>query len=98
MSTGSKERKERRNGETMMTVESTQFQLRNFCDDPWIALTCFDNQAKHCSEARDKELALQLRFDEALDVTKHLSARKLRGREGVKLHLAALDDEQTWGG
>lgn len=95
MSTGSKERKERRNGETMMTVESTQFQLRNFCDDP---ADSFDNQAKHCSEARYKELALQLRFDEALDVTKHLSARKLRGREGVKLHLAALDDEQTWGG
>lgn len=66
MSTGSKERKERRFA--MMTVESTQFQLRNFCDDP---VDSFDNQAKHCSEARDKELALQLRFDEALDVTKH---------------------------
>lgn len=67
----------------------------------------FDNQAKHYREFRravrrytklvgkhGTGLAIQLNLTgESLDVTKHLSARKLRGRNGVNLLLETLDDE-----
>ena len=72
-----------------------------------VKIPMFDNQAKHYREFRravkrytklvGKEgtgLAIQLNLTgEALDVTKHLSARKLRERRGVRLLLEALDDE-----
>ena len=72
-----------------------------------VKIPTFDNQAKHYREFRravrrytklvGKEgtgLAIQLNLTgEALDVTKHLSARKLRQKHGVQLLLETLDDE-----